>query len=122
MKSYTKKQSNNKRQFERLDAKFQVSLFYGNIVYPGMVTNLSENGMYISTRRKLPVDAMLVTFLMIGDEPLKLPIQIMRSSNSVDMNDSPDNGLGVQLITCSENYLDFFDKYRASTQQLKLAI
>lgn len=122
MKSYTKKQSNNKRQFERLDAKFQVSLFYGNIVYPGIVTDLSENGMFISTGRDIPKDTMLFTSLMVGEEPLNLPIQIMRSVNSVDKNDSSNSGLGAQILTCSENYLDFFDKYRASTQQLKLVM
>ena len=122
MKNYTKKQSSNKRKSERLDAKLQVSLFYGNIVYSGMVTNISEKGMFISTRRNFAIDTMLVTSLMVGEEPLKLPIQIMRRANSVDLNESPDNGVGVQILTCSEDYLNFFDKFKSSAQQLKLTM
>ncbi len=120
MKNYTEKQSGNKRKSERLDTDFQVSLFHGNIVYTGTVINLSENGMFISTRRNFPIDAMLVTSLMIGEEPLQLPVQIRRRVNTADLKDSQDNGVGVQILTCSEDFLDFFDKYKSSTQQLKL--
>jgi Tfp pilus assembly protein PilZ len=122
MNTYTGNQSNNKRKSERFDSDFQVSLFYGNIVYTGIVTNVSENGMFISTRRNFPVDTMLVTSLIVGEEPLKLPVQIMRKSDNASLKSSSDSGVGVQIVTCSEDYMVFFDKYKASVQQLKLTL
>jgi Tfp pilus assembly protein PilZ len=118
MKTYTGNKHKNKRDFRRFETELQISLFYGNLVYSGTVTNLSERGMFISTMRQLPVNTMLVTSLMIDDEPIQVPVRISRAMNPVNALEAELNGVGVNILRSSKDYLSFLGKYRY--QQLKL--
>jgi Tfp pilus assembly protein PilZ len=120
MKNYTKNKHKDKREFKRLETSLQISLFYGNMVYSGMVSNLSESGMFISTKRLLPVDTMLVTSLMIDEKPIQIPIQIRRAVSPSNALDKAENGVGVHILRSSRDYLNFLGKYRS--QQLKLTL
>ena len=120
MKNYTKNKHKDKREFKRLETSLQISLFYGNMIYSGMVSNLSESGMFISTKRQLPVDTMLVTSLMIDEKPLQIPIRIRRAVNAANALDTAASGVGVYILRSSRDYLNFLGKYRS--QQLKLTL
>ena len=120
MKNYTENKHKDKREFRRFETKLQISLFYGNMVYSGMVSNLSESGMFISTKRQLPVDTMLVTSLMIDEKPIQIPIRIRRAVNPANALDKAAGGVGVHILRSSRDYLNFLGKYRA--QQLKLTL
>lgn len=120
MKNYTKNKHKDKREFRRLETELQISLFYGNLVYSGMVTNLSESGMFIKTKRQPPVDTMFVTSLMIDNEPIQVPVQITRAVNPVNAQPAVESGVGVHILRSSKDYLSFLGKHKY--QQLKLSL
>ncbi|MBI4683481.1 MAG: PilZ domain-containing protein [Nitrospirae bacterium] len=104
-----------KRASERLAVKIQLRLFYGNIVYTGIVTNLSENGMFICTKMSFPVDSVLIAIILLEEQTLKLPIKIRRAVRSNNhLNDVEDGGIGVSLLNPSKEYIDFIRKTSGS--------
>jgi Tfp pilus assembly protein PilZ len=104
-----------KREFQRLPVNLQLRLFYGNMVYTGVVTNLSENGMFISTKMSFPIDSVFIAVILLNEHTLKIPIKIRRTVRSGDhLNRPEDNGVGVGLLEPTREYMDFVSKTRAS--------
>ncbi len=102
-----------KRAFERLSTNLQARLFYGNMVYTGIVTNLSENGMFICTMMHFPVDSVLVAALLVDGHALKLSIKIKRTVKSnMHHNCIDGSGLGVRLLNPPNDYLKFVINYK----------
>jgi Tfp pilus assembly protein PilZ len=120
MKNQTENKNTDKREFNRFETNIQISLFYEDLVYSGIVSNLSKNGMFISTKRPLPVDTMLVTSLIVDDKPIKVPVRISRAVSSVNTFDALPSGVGVHVLHSSREYLDLLGKCRS--QQLKLTL
>ncbi len=120
MNNQTENKNKDRRGFGRFKTNLQISLFYEDLVYSGIVSNLSKNGMFISTKRPLPVDTMLVTSLIIDDKPIKVPVRISRVVSSVNTFDTLPSGVGVEVLHSSRDYLDFLGKCRS--QQLKLIL
>ena len=104
-----------KRAFERVAVKLQARLFYGNMVYTGLVTNISEKGMFICTKMQFPVHARLITALKAGDFTYQLTIKIRRTvrpgSHPVCLEDA---GLGVLLLNPPGEHIDFLTEARSS--------
>ncbi len=104
-----------KRAFKRVPVKLQARLFYGNMVYTGLVTNISENGMFMCTKMQFPVDARLITALKAGDSTYQLPITIRRitrpGSHPVCLEDI---GMGVRLLNPPREYIDFLTEAGSS--------
>ena len=102
-----------KRSFERIPVDILVNFFYDNALYPGTVTNLSKNGMYIETEMCLPFKSKFEIFLSSGskvnllfplkDEDVKVPVKVRRLVKTGD----DYNGMGVELINLSEDYQIF---------------
>jgi len=108
-----------KRTFQRLPVKLQSRLFYGNLVYTGMITNLSENGMFISTKMSFPVNSVFIAILLLNTHTISVPIRIRRSTREADQSTGSEvSGLGVGLINPSREYLDFVSKTRAALSNI----
>jgi hypothetical protein len=89
-----------RRGFKRIPANLHTRFFYGNLSYTGIVTNLSENGMYVKTKKGLPLEAKLEMFVPLIDEVLKIPVEIRRVVRKDDMCD----GMGIELLELPLNY------------------
>jgi Tfp pilus assembly protein PilZ len=102
-----------KRAFERLPVNLQARLFYGNMVYSGIVTNLSEKGMFISTKMGFFIESALVIVIQLSNNSLKVPIRVRRT---VKANRSPEfaveSGVGVEVFNASQEYLDYVSSCR----------
>ena len=97
-----------------MPVNLQLRLFYGNMVYTGIVANLSENGMFICTKMSFPVDSVLIAIILMEEQTLKIPIKIRRTVRSNNhLNDIEDGGIGVSLLNPSKEYIDFISKTRA---------
>lgn len=118
--SGTEGNNRERRSFKRFESDLQASLFYGNMVYSGVVTNISRSGMFIRTKRQFPVDMMLMTTVHAGEEEVQVPVRIKRSVNSVHSADNHESGVGVQLTQSTKEYLDFMEDY--ASRRLKSAI
>ncbi len=102
-----------KRAYRRMPANLQARLFYGNLIYTGTVTNLSENGMFISTKVKFPVNSVFIMLVLVNDHALKIPIKVRRMV-APENNYCPDCGMGVELVNVPQNYLDYVTGYQSS--------
>ena len=97
-----------KRAFKRLPVKLQARLYWGNKIYPGVVTSLSENGMFISTRMSPPFDAVLEVVVTMGKGFLKFPGNVRWSVKVNYLDDSDDeNIMGVEFLDVPPDYLKF---------------
>ena len=92
-----------KRAFERIPAKINVRFFSEKTEYLGTVTNLSEKGMFISSKVSFPLEPQLKILIPLKEEILNIPVQIRRLKKSGDMY----NGIGVEILNPPQNYLDF---------------
>jgi hypothetical protein len=97
-----------KRAFERLPVNLQARLFYGNMVYSGTVTNLSENGMFISTKMGFAVESVFVIVVRPSENSLMVPIRVRRTVKSKYYFDSDvESGMGVEVFNAPQAYLDY---------------
>ncbi len=102
-----------------MPVNLQSRLFYGNMVYTGIVTNLSENGMFISTKVSFPVDSFFIAIILLDTHTISIPIKIRRTVRAVDqLTGNGNSGLGVGLLNPSKEYLDFVGKTRASLSNI----
>lgn len=103
-----------KRAFQRLPVNLQSRLFYGNMVYTGIVTNLSESGMFISTKMTFPADYVFIAVILLDTHTISVPIKIKRSVRATDHSSRAEEcGIGVKLLDPSREYLDFVSRTRA---------
>lgn len=78
--------------------------------YSGIVTNLSEKGMFISTQMCFPVDNQLDLLILSNKEMLKIPVKIRWMRKSKDLYD----GIGVEILDAPVKYLEFVAHLRNS--------
>ena len=97
-----------KRAFERLPVKLKARLYWGNKVYPGTVSNFSENGMFISSRMSPPFDAVIEVVIDKDNGFLKFPSNVRWSVriNHLDKYDE-DSIMGVEFLDVPAEYLEF---------------
>jgi Tfp pilus assembly protein PilZ len=106
-----------KRAYERFPVNLQARLFFGNMIYSGMVTNLSRSGMFVSTKVKFPVNSEFIMVVTLNNRALKLPIRVRRAvKKESDYNSKIDSGVGVELLGAPQNYLDFVGTRKSSLQ------
>ncbi len=106
-----------RRAFERFPANLQARLFYGNMIYSGMVTNLSKGGMFVSTNVKFPVNTEFMAVVMLNNRTMKFPIKVRRSIKKEDgYSFRTGGGIGVELLDAPQNYLDYIGARKSSMQ------
>ena len=98
------------RNFKRIQTKIDARFFYGNLFYSGTVLNVSENGMFINTKRFLPIDSMFVVIVRSNHNYFKVIAKVKRAQKLTDVF----NGMGVELLSPSTDYLKFINNLIAS--------
>ncbi|GEM_PF-1189283 len=102
-----------KRACMRISANLQARLFYGNLIYTGTVTNLSEKGMFVSTKVRFPVNSVCIMLVLVNEQVVKIPVKVKRSV-APEGGYSPDCGMGVELVNAPQNYLDYVNACKSS--------
>ncbi len=106
-----------KRAFERFPANLQARLFFGNMIYSGMVTNLSKNGMFVSTKVRFPVNSEFMMVVLLNNHILKIPIKVRRAvKKEGDYYSEIDSGIGIELLDTPQNYLNYVGIRKSSMQ------
>ncbi|MBI5663837.1 MAG: PilZ domain-containing protein [Nitrospirae bacterium] len=106
-----------RRAYERFPDNLQARLFFGNMIYSGMVTNLSKKGMFVSTNVRFPVNTEFMLVVLLNNRTLKLPIKVRRSvKRESAYNSRTDCGIGVELLDAPQNYLDYIGTRKSSMQ------
>ncbi|MBI4847365.1 MAG: PilZ domain-containing protein [Nitrospirae bacterium] len=98
-------QLTQRRAFERIIAKLEVRFFYGKMFYPGVVTDLSENGMFIRSRITPPVESVLPVIIRQEKGLLTVLARVKWTRKPFD-HDNP-GGMGVEIMNPSQDYFEF---------------
>lgn len=98
-----------KRSYERIPAKIKVSFSCCETDYAGTITNLSENGMFISINEmKFPFDSRLELQFPVSRKIMKVSVKVSRMTKTKDNYD----GIGVELLHPPPAYLDFIRRLK----------
>ena len=97
------------RTFERIPANIEVTFHCNNMDYTGTIVDISENGMFISTKDMCsPFDSQFEVVIPFKDKVLSVPVNLNRIILSPDSRD----GIGVELSESSEDYVDMVSKLK----------
>lgn len=96
-----------RRTLSRIPTNIDARFFYGNMFYTGTVLDMSEKGLFLNTKRYLPNDAMFVLIFHLEGTLLKVIAKVKRRETS-----DAKNGMGVELLSPSINYLEFVDSLK----------
>jgi hypothetical protein len=97
-----------KRAFERVSAHLESRCF--DIDNFGTVTNLSETGMFIESKKiRFPLDSEFEISFRLREEELHMPVRISRITKSNGYYD----GIAVELLNCTSNYRKLLDRLRS---------
>ncbi len=103
-----------KRAFERFPVKLDARLFFGNLIYSGKVTDLSQGGMFVNTKVKFPVNSEFMMVVLVNKRTVKIPVRVKRREKSENTyNLTARNGIGVELVDSPQMYMDFVDNYKS---------
>jgi len=102
MEKKTSKMLKERRSSERFKTNIDARFFYGNLFYSGTVSDVSDSGMFINTKRYLPADSMFVVIIRLENELLKVIAKVKRLTSTADNG----AGMGVVLLSPSRSYLD----------------
>lgn len=96
-----------KRNSERISASLPLRFPCCNSFYPGTISNLSGNGLFITTELSFPVGSEMELLLKLKDCIFKVPVKIVRVVDT----DHKHRGMGVKILKVPEKYLEYLAKY-----------
>lgn len=106
-----------RRACRRYPSCLPARLVYGALMYTGKITNLSQNGMFVSTRVRFPVNASFTVILLLNDRAVQIPIRTRRTVRSARDCSSPGNdGIGVEILEAPRSYLDHVCRCRQAAK------
>jgi hypothetical protein len=98
-----------RRAFERIPASLEFHSF--NVDYFGVVTDLSENGMFIKSQKiSFPFHSQFEISLPLNEDLLNIPVKVTRVTKTKRFYD----GIGVELVRPSRNYVRLVRKLRSA--------
>jgi Tfp pilus assembly protein PilZ len=103
-----------KRKFERLEASLDTRMLYGDMIYTARVMDLSESGMFVSTKLNFAVDAVVMIVVQLEDDTIKVPVKVRRNVKAdAALNPGSRNGMGVEVLERSDDYLEYIRRFRS---------
>lgn len=102
-----------RREFDRLPAKIKVKYINGTTEHIGTLLNLSEKGMFISSRVRLPMKPQINVFIPVENDTLRVTARI----RSFGVGQNYCCGLGVEIIKPPQKYLDFISVLKIAAKR-----
>ncbi len=100
-----------KRQFRRIPVNIDVTYHFNDIFYSGTVLNISENGLFLSTRKSLPLNSLFVVIINAEKKLLKLIGRVKRSIK----NNGYGDGVAIALFEPPGEYKMFVKDLKKTT-------
>ena len=94
-----------KRAFKRIPSFFNAKLFYDDIFYDALIINVSQNGIYFSSKAYLSSGLNIEISIPLKSAELKVPFKIVRMSKT----GMPYPRFGAELLSPSQEYIKFID-------------
>ncbi len=101
----------DERNEARVDKKLLLNIDKDGFEGMGLTSNISRNGMFITTMEVFPVHSDVSILLGIGDNtyPLKGKVAWSREASEADSNDVGGR-TGIQITEAPESYLKYVEK------------
>lgn len=91
----------------RVPVRMNVTFHSGGNTYAGTITNLSEDGIFISTKSlNIPPDPEFKISVPIEQQMVHLPAKVVRTEKT----NGHYSGIGVELLNPPQEYLDYVDR------------
>jgi len=103
-----------RRAVKRITVSLDARFFYGNLFYSGRILDLSEQGMFLNTRKCLPTGSMFVIVIRLEDELFKVLASVKRMKKGEGCYD----GMGLELIKPSGHYKNYVTRMKGSAAAL----
>jgi hypothetical protein len=97
-----------RRSSARVPVGEEVKICEGNLFFSGTALNISDNGMFIGTKKHFPLETVSLIVMNMKDRLFKLPAKIKRSTLETGFYD----GIGVELIDPPRDYLEFLNYWK----------
>jgi Tfp pilus assembly protein PilZ len=97
-----------KRRYPRRTKRLSVRFSDGNKEFTAVTSNVSRTGMFIRTRKPLPHGTSLDIVLEVSSHQKIALSGIVVRAIRTGLSDFKD-GMGIQLTTVPQEYLDFID-------------
>jgi hypothetical protein len=105
-----------KRSFKRIPSRLNARLYWENNIYPGMVTNISEKGMNISSKMAPPFDAVLEVVIDMIEGYYKFPGNVRWSGiQTAPKCDDEKTCMGVELLDVPSDFRKFLEKLESDS-------
>ena len=95
-----------KRAYKRIASHLYARFFYDGILYTGIVTDISNNGMYIKAKKRLPLRSIFELQIPLMKEVLNVSVKVSRIVNISDIY----KGLGIEVWNQPKSYLELLIK------------
>ncbi len=102
-----------RRYSERITSDVEARFFYGKLFYAGKITDLSEKGMFVSTRKCLPQDTLFIVMTCENNRVLNMYVKVKRLIRTNGCND----GMGLEIISPPADYLHYVDGLKEEVLQ-----
>lgn len=99
---------------KRLEARFSS----GGLSFTGILSNLSESGLFIRTNRGFAPDTIINIELVMPDNKVSFLKAVVRRTIKTPMA-SLKNGMGVELIEKDAAYINFIKSFTERTETHK---
>jgi hypothetical protein len=106
----------DQRKYRRIPTKIRTRFYCNETDYSGIILNISEDGMFISTQEvDFPFESNLELFIRRRHMLLKVPVIVRRLTKSESVFD----GMGVQIINPPPEYKKFVRNLKSTESVLK---
>ncbi len=99
-----------KRSHERIQTLLDVKVLNDGSLHKGLVTNLSEKGMYFITSASVSSGLNIELIFPLEGDDLKVPVKIIRTIKTGRLYDD----FGAELLNSSQDYIEFVHSLKAS--------
>src|SRR4030066_1022892 len=100
----------NKRKNLRFTKRLEARFIADGESFVGITSNLSENGLFIRTKRGFVPDSILDIELIMPDGKVSLIKGIVKRTVKVPL--SVKNGMGIELLEKDETYMHYVKSLR----------
>ncbi len=99
----------------RYTKRLEVTFRSGILSYRGILSNLSENGLFIRTNRSFGPGTIVDIELVMPDNKVSLLKGIVRRSLKTALT-TMKNGMGIELIEKDATYINFVKSFRGENE------
>jgi hypothetical protein len=104
-----------RRAYDRVQTSMEARFFCGNRYYAGKITDVSEQGMFITTDIRMPIDTSFEIMMLINNQVARMPVTVRRTIESTYRSDNfSSGGMGVELMKSTTQYLSYVSSLKSA--------